>query len=173
MAILKIVTDGNPILRRKCRPVSAVNKRIQSLLDDMLETMYDAPGVGLAAPQVGIPLRVIVMDVGKGPIKLVNPKVTYLSDEEVLDTEGCLSFPGLIGEVWRCKRVRVSGFNEFGEKVSYEGDDLFARCVQHECDHLDGRVYVDIAENVRERTSEDEEEAEEQEELETQEEPEV
>lgn len=164
MTVLRIVTDGDPILRRKCRPVSVVNKKIQNLLDDMLETMYAAPGVGLAAPQVGLPLRVIVMDVGKGPIKLVNPKVTYLSDEEVLDSEGCLSFPGWVGEVWRCSKVRVTGLDEFGQKVSYEGDGLLARCIQHECDHLDGHVYVDIAENLHKLTPEELKAREEQEE---------
>ncbi|MGM9992558.1 MAG: peptide deformylase [Candidatus Bruticola sp.] len=148
MSVFEILTDGASVLRRKCKPVEKVDRKVRDILDRMLETMYAAPGVGLAAPQIGISRRMIVMDVGNGPIKLVNPKVTFLSDEEELGMEGCLSFPGLEGEVWRCTKVRLSGLDENGEKVSYEGEGLFARCAQHECDHLDGRVYVDLAENL-------------------------
>lgn len=148
MSTFTIRTDGDPILRRKARPVEKVDQKVRDILDRMLETMYAAPGVGLAAPQVGISRRMIVMDVGQGPIKVVNPKITYLSEEEELAMEGCLSFPGLEGEVWRCSKVRLSGLDEFGQKVSYEGEGLFARCAQHECDHLDGVLYVDLAEEV-------------------------
>lgn len=149
MPIMKILFEGDPVLRRKCRPVSKVDNKIRDILEDMLQTMYKANGVGLAAPQVGISKRMIVIDVGQGPIKVVNPKITYLSDEEELGLEGCLSCPGLEGEVWRCRSVRLSGLDEFGSKVAYEGEGLFARCAQHECDHLDGRLYIDIAENLR------------------------
>jgi peptide deformylase len=83
------------------------------------------------------------------PIKIVNPKVTFLSDEEELGTEGCLSFPGKEGEVWRCTKVRLTGLNEEGQEVEYEAEGLFARCIQHECDHLDGKLYVDVAEDLR------------------------
>lgn len=146
---MKILFEGDPVLRRKCRRVDKVDNKIRGILEDMLQTMYKANGVGLAAPQVGISKRMIVIDVGQGPIKVVNPKITYLSDEEELGLEGCLSCPGLEGEVWRCSSVRLSGLDEFGNKVAYEGEGLFARCAQHECDHLDGRLYIDIAENVR------------------------
>ncbi len=158
MSTFKIRTNGDPILRRKCKPVERVDQKIRDIFDRMLETMYAAPGVGLAAPQVGISRRLIVIDVGDGPIKLANPKVTFLSDEEELGLEGCLSYPGLEGEVWRCSKVRLSGLDENNQRVSYEGEGLFARCAQHECDHLDGRVYIDIAENVRPVTAHPEEE---------------
>lgn len=161
MSTFKIRTNGDPILRRKCKPVERVDQKIRDIFDRMLETMYAAPGVGLAAPQVGISRRLIVIDVGDGPIKLANPKVTFLSDEEELGLEGCLSYPGLEGEVWRCSKVRLSGLDENNQRVSYEGEGLFARCAQHECDHLDGRVYIDIAENVRPVTAHSEEESEE------------
>ncbi len=161
MSTFKIRTNGDPILRRKCKPVERVDQKIRDIFDRMLETMYAAPGVGLAAPQVGISRRLIVIDVGDGPIKLANPKVTFLSDEEELGLEGCLSYPGLEGEVWRCSKVRLSGLDENNQRVSYEGEGLFARCAQHECDHLDGRVYIDIAENVRPVTAHPEEESEE------------
>lgn len=158
MSTFKIRINGDPILRRKCKPVERVDQKIRDIFDRMLETMYAAPGVGLAAPQVGISRRLIVIDVGDGPIKLANPKVTFLSDEEELGLEGCLSYPGLEGEVWRCSKVRLSGLDENNQRVSYEGEGLFARCAQHECDHLDGRVYIDIAENVRPVTAHPEEE---------------
>ena len=161
MSTFKIRTNGDPILRRKCKPVERVDQKIRDIFDRMLETMYAAPGVGLAAPQVGISRRLIVIDVGDGPIKVANPKVTFLSDEEELGLEGCLSYPGLEGEVWRCSKVRLSGLDENNQRVSYEGEGLFARCAQHECDHLDGRVYIDIAENVRPVTAHSEEESEE------------
>ena len=160
MSTFKIRINDDPILRRKCKPVERVDQKVRDIFDRMLETMYAAPGVGLAAPQVGISRRLIVIDVGDGPIKLANPKVTFLSDEEELGMEGCLSYPGLEGEVWRCSKVRLSGLDENGQRVSYEGERLFARCAQHECDHLDGRVYIDIAENVHPVTANPEEETE-------------
>lgn len=162
MSTFKIRVNDDPILRRKCKPVERVDQKVRDIFDRMLETMYAAPGVGLAAPQVGISRRLIVIDVGDGPIKLANPKVTFLSDEEELGVEGCLSYPGLEGEVWRCSKVRLSGLDENGQRVSYEGEGLFARCAQHECDHLDGRVYIDIAENVRPVTAESQAESEEE-----------
>lgn len=164
MSTFKIRINDDPILRRKCKPVERVDQKVRDIFDRMLETMYAAPGVGLAAPQVGISRRLIVIDVGDGPIKLANPKVTFLSDEEELGMEGCLSYPGLEGEVWRCSKVRLSGLDENGQRVSYEGEGLFARCAQHECDHLDGRVYIDIAENVHPVTANPEEEAEDEQE---------
>ncbi len=161
MSIFQIRINDDPILRRKCKPVERVDQKVRDIFDRMLETMYAAPGVGLAAPPVGISRRLIVMDVGDGPIKLANPKVTFLSDEEELGMEGCLSYPGLEGEVWRCSKVRLSGLDENGQRVSYEGEGLFARCAQHECDHLDGRVYIDIAENVHPVTANAEDKSEE------------
>lgn len=154
MAKLEIKLDGDPVLRRKTKAVVAVDKKVQRLLDDMLETMYAAPGVGLAAPQIGISKRLVVVDVGEdessqGPLKLVNPKIVAHGDQEELSPEGCLSFPGLVGDVWRNTKVTVRALNEVGEPVKIEAKGFLARALQHEIDHLDGICYVDLAENVR------------------------
>ena len=118
-----------------------VTRRVRSLIDDMLETMYAAPGVGLAAPQVGIRQRVIVVDVGEGPITLVNPEVIAKEGEQ-LGIEGCLSLPDLVGEVRRAKRVAVKGHDRRGRPTTVEGEDLIARVLQHEVDHLDGILFI-------------------------------
>lgn len=169
MAIMRILTEGAPVLRRKCKPVEKIDERIRQLLDDMLATMYAAPGVGLAAPQVGISKRLVVIDVGDegpGPIKLVNPKWKPLNDEEELGAEGCLSCPGIQGDVWRSTAVSVKALNEFGEHIEFEAKGFFARCVQHELDHLDGILYIDKAEEVRSNQAGEGEETEESEEAE-------
>ncbi|MCR5660945.1 MAG: peptide deformylase [bacterium] len=162
MTLLNIKTQENSVLRRKAKPVKAVDLGVQRLMHDMLETMYKAPGVGLAAPQVGISKRIIVVDVGEegpGPVMLANPKLIVLGDEEELGSEGCLSCPGLIGDVWRASKIAVKGLNENNEKVTVEAEGFFARALQHEIDHLDGILYIDKAENIR--TPEEEAQAQE------------
>lgn len=142
MALRNIRTYGDDVLRKKCRKVDEVNDRLRLLIKDMIETMYAADGVGLAAPQVGILKRVVVIDVGDGPVVLINPEI--LSKEGCyVDVEGCLSVPGEQGEVERPEKLTVRALNENGEEVTYEAEDLFARAVCHELDHLDGVLFVD------------------------------
>ncbi|MGI5844668.1 MAG: peptide deformylase [Candidatus Xenobium sp.] len=155
MATLDIKFLPDPILRRKARPVSRVDARIQRLLDDMLETMYASNGVGLAAPQVGISQRLIVLDIGDGPIRVVNPRLTFLGDEEELATEGCLSVPGVVGDVWRSLRILVRGLDENGRSLKLQAEGFLARAFQHEVDHLDGVLFVDKASDVRPITTEE------------------
>ena len=140
--ILQVVTEPDPILRQKARSVKKVSKRIKTLTQNMLETMYDADGVGLAAPQVGIDERIIVIDIGKGPIILINPEITGKSGQE-RDMEGCLSIPGQKAYITRASKVTVIGINPQGEKVELEGDGLLARAFQHEIDHLNGILFID------------------------------
>ncbi len=156
MAILEIKTDPDPILRQKARPVGQVDARIQRLMEDMLETMYAARGIGLAAPQVGISQRVIVLDLGEGdgPIRVVNPKLKPLGDEEELATEGCLSVPGRQGEVWRATSVLVRGLDENGRPFKRQVEGWLARVFQHEVDHLDGHLFTDTASNIHEVSAE-------------------
>ena len=155
MAIRKIVKDGDPVLLKTCKPVEKFNARLHELLDDMKETMYDAEGLGLAAPQVGIIRRIVVIDVGEGFIELVNPEILEVSEETVRAAEGCLSFPGIYGYVTRPKTVKFKAQNRFGEWYEMEVSDLFARCVCHECNHLDGIV---LPMNIEEYIEDDDEE---------------
>lgn len=155
MAIRKIVKDGDPVLLKTCKPVEKFNDRLHELLDDMKETMYDAEGLGLAAPQVGIIRRVVVIDVGEGFFELVNPEILEMSEETVRGAEGCLSFPGIYGYVTRPKTVKFKAQNRFGEWYEMEVSDLFARCVCHECNHLDGIV---LPMNIEEYIEDDDEE---------------
>ena len=142
MAIRTIRTKGDDVLRKKCRKVDAVNDRLRVLIKDMIETMYAADGVGLAAPQVGILKRLVVIDIGEGPVVLINPEILSMEGRYV-DVEGCLSVPGEQGEVERPEKLTVRALNENGEEVTYEAEDLFARAVCHELDHLDGVLFVD------------------------------
>lgn len=142
MALRNIRKYGDEVLRKKSRHVDIINKRTIMLLNDMLETMYNAQGVGLAAPQVGILKRLVVIDVGEGPIFLINPKIIE-TEGKVIDTEGCLSIPGEEGEVERPERVVVKAMNEKGEEITLEGTGLLARAFCHEIDHLDGILFVD------------------------------
>ena len=142
MAIRNIREDGDPILRKKARPVTEFNERLFELLDDMAETMYDAPGVGLAGPQVGVLRRVVVMDVGDGLLELINPEITKTEGEQTGE-EGCLSLPGLCGLVKRPMSVIVKAQNREGKWCVYKGEELKARCFCHEIDHLDGILYKD------------------------------
>ncbi|NWK11703.1 peptide deformylase [Clostridium cadaveris] len=142
MALRNIRTYGDDVLRKKCRKVDAVNDRLRVLIKDMIETMYAADGVGLAAPQVGILKRLVVIDIGEGPVVLINPEILSMEGCYV-DVEGCLSVPGEQGEVERPEKLTVRALNENGEEVTYEAEDLFARAVCHELDHLDGVLFVD------------------------------
>ncbi len=155
MPILDILKFPDPVLRKKCEEVKRVDAQIQKLLDDMADTMYDAPGVGLAAPQVGITKRVIVVDVSLKSededelledrshlIKLVNPEIIYSEGEE-LGEEGCLSIPGFTSDVRRSAVVGVSALNDQGDKTELEAEGLLARVIQHEIDHLDGVLFID------------------------------
>ena len=141
MAELEIGTCPDSILLREAQTVAKVSSRIRRLAHDMLETMFAASGIGLAAPQVGVQKRVIVVDVGDDPLVLVNPKVTAAEGER-LGLEGCLSVPDLVGEVRRAEWVMVNGLNHRGRPVSVEGEGLLARVLQHEIDHLDGILFV-------------------------------
>jgi peptide deformylase len=130
------------ILRKKSRCVEKIEERILQLLDDMVETMYKEDGVGLAAPQVGILKRVIVIDIGEGLIKLINPEIVEQQGEQQ-DEEGCLSVPGIVGEVTRPYKVKVKGINELGEEIEIEATGLLARAFCHEIDHLEGILFID------------------------------
>jgi peptide deformylase len=157
MALRDIVTLPNPVLRRKAHKVTVFDKDLQQLIDDMVETMRQAPGVGLAAPQVGESIRLIVVEYGEEneaeeqPKKLyvvVNPEIIQASEERVMGVEACLSLPGLAGEVERNKQIVVKGMNRFGKPARIKVDDWFARIFQHEIDHLDGVLFTDRAEKV-------------------------
>ncbi|MFL0268216.1 peptide deformylase [Candidatus Clostridium radicumherbarum] len=142
MALRNIRKIGDEILRKKSRTVDEVTDRIRILLSDMLETMYTADGVGLAAPQVGILKRLAVVDVGEGPVYLINPVILETEGEDI-DEEGCLSIPGEQGAVLRPKKIKVKTLNEKGAEVIIEASDFFARAICHEMDHLDGVLFVD------------------------------
>ena len=149
MAKLKIRTENDPVLRQVCRPVDAITPRILTLLDDMIDTMRAADGVGLAAPQVGVLRRVVVIEVEPGNVlELINPKIiAYAGQQE--ETEGCLSLPGRSGTTRRPMHVTVKAMNRHGETVTYTGSGLLAKAFCHELDHLDGKLYIDIAKNIQ------------------------
>lgn len=161
MAIRKIRTMGDRVLTKKCRPVEEMTPKIKTLINDMLDTMYDAYGVGLAAPQVGILKRIVVIDVGDRPWVLINPEITETSGEQTGD-EGCLSLPGKSGTVTRPNVVTVKAYDENMEPFTLTGEGLLARAICHECDHLDGIMYVEHVEGeLRDTVYDDEEEDEE------------
>ena len=144
MAQLQIRKAGDECLRKVCRPVDAITPRVLTLLDDMLETMRAANGVGLAAPQVGVLRRIVVVEVEPGEVyELINPKIIAFSGEQE-EQEGCLSNPGKYGVTKRPKHVTVRAMNRDGETYELTGSDLLARAICHECDHLDGRLYTDV-----------------------------
>lgn len=145
MALRKIVTLEDPVLRKTSRKVEKFDKRLWDLLDDMKDTLYSADGAGLAAVQVGILRRVVVIDVGDGLMELVNPEITERSDEKQEEVEGCLSIPGRYGVTERPEWVKVKAQNRDGKWVVYKGEGLKARCFCHELDHLDGVLYIDNA----------------------------
>lgn len=141
MALRQIRIMGDEKLEKVCRPVTEMTPRTQELIRDMLDTMYDANGVGLAAPQVGILKRIVVIDVGEGPIVMINPEILETSGEQT-GQEGCLSLPGQAGIVTRPNYVKARALNENMEAFEIEGEELLARAICHECDHLEGIMYV-------------------------------
>ena len=145
MAIREIRVMGDDVLTKPCKEVKCMTPRTAILIEDMIDTMYDAMGVGLAAPQVGILKRLVVIDVGEGPIVLINPVILETSGEQTGD-EGCLSVPGKAGQVTGPNYVKVKALNENMEEVIYEGEGLLARAFCHEIDHLDGHLYVEKVE---------------------------
>ena len=142
MAIRIIRTDEDPILRKKAKTVEKIDDRVKTLIEDMGETMYDADGVGLAATQVGVLKRIILVDVGEGLLEMINPEIMESSGEEI-DEEGCLSLPGVNGEVPRPEAVTVKGLNPEGQEIIIEAKNLFARAICHEIDHLNGVLFTD------------------------------
>ena len=155
MAIRNIVKLGDDVLRKRCRRVDKFDKRLWTLLDDMADTMYEAEGAGLAAPQVGILKRCVVIDVGEGLIELVNPEIMAAEGEQIC-IEGCLSVPGKRGKVVRPAVVRVHAQDRKGNHIELEGDDFLANAICHELDHLDGVIYVDkMIEDVTDQYGED------------------
>lgn len=145
MAIRNIREIGDEVLTKECREVKELNDRTRQLIDDMLDTMYEANGVGLAAPQVGVLKRIVVIDAGDGPLVLINPKIIE-TDGSQTGSEGCLSVPGKAGNVTRPNYVKAVAFNRDMEEITVEGTELLARAICHECDHLDGKLYVDLVE---------------------------
>lgn len=142
MALRKIVVEGDPVLKKKSRPVEKFDARLAELLDDMRQTLYSAEGVGLAAVQVGVLRRVVVVDVGDGFLELVNPEIIEAEGEQ-RESEGCLSLPGEYGETIRPAVVKVKAQNREGKWCIYKGDGLKARCFCHEIDHLDGILFTE------------------------------
>jgi peptide deformylase len=176
MALREIIFLPEPILRRKAKPVTKFDKELQTLIDDMIETMRDAPGVGLAAPQINIPQQLAVIEYAEGededeaaaedapprPKKLyvlINPEIVKVSEEKVMGIEGCLSIPGLVGEVERYESIQVKALNRHGSPVKLKVKGWMARIFQHEIDHLNGVLYTDHATHVW-KPSVDEEETE-------------
>ncbi len=147
MAKRNIVKVGEDILRKKCREVTAFDDKLWVLLDDMYETMKDANGCGIAGPQVGILRRVVVIDVGEGPIELVNPVITSVKGKQ-REVEGCLSVPGQWGYVTRPAKVKVTAQNRYGKEFKVEGTEMLARALCHEIDHLNGIIFTDIADEM-------------------------
>ena len=144
MALRTIRIMGDDKLEKVCKPVKEMTQRTKELIDDMLDTMYDSEGVGLAAPQVGILKRIVVIDVGEGPIVMINPEILETSGEQT-GQEGCLSLPGQAGIVTRPNYVKAKALNENMEEYVIEGTELLARAICHECDHLDGITIMDHA----------------------------
>ena len=143
MALRNIVKYGDPVLRKKSRVVEKFDEKLSSLIDDMLQTMYNAEGVGLAAVQVGILKRVVVIDIGEGPMELVNPEIISVSDEIQVTEEGCLSLPGQSGTTSRPLTVKVKAQDRNGKWHIYKGTEFKAKAFCHEIDHLDGILYID------------------------------
>lgn len=152
MALRTIRTEGDQVLKKISRPVKEMTPRIRELIVDMLDTMYDSMGVGLAAPQVGILKRIVTIDVGEGPIVLINPEILETSGEQTGE-EGCLSVPGMSGMVTRPNYVKVKALDINMQEVEYEGTELLARAFCHELDHLDGKMYTELVEGELHRAT--------------------
>lgn len=156
MATRKIREIGDEVLTKPCKEVTKITLRTKVLINDMLDTMYEALGVGLAAPQVGVLKRIVVIDVGEGPIVLINPEIIETSGEQSGE-EGCLSVPGKSGLVTRPDYVKVRALNEDMEEIELEGEGLLARAFCHEIDHLDGKMYTELVEGELHKVTYDEE----------------
>ena len=154
MAIKTILTEPNKILREVSNPVDHVGEEEQKLMDDMLETMYAAPGIGLAAIQIGIPKRIIVMDISrkkenKNPLHFVNPEIVWKADEDIIYEEGCLSVPNQFAEINRPKECHVKYLDYFGQPQLFKAEGLLATCIQHEIDHLEGILFIDYLSKLK------------------------
>ena len=154
MALREILTEPNEILRKKSLPVEKVDKSIQELMDDMLETMYAAPGIGLAAIQVGIPKRIIVMDISKKkdekvPMYFVNPEILNKSDDNSVYEEGCLSVPGQFAEIEGPKKCKKKFLDYYGHPKEIDAEGMLATCIQHEIDHLEGILFIDYLSKLK------------------------
>ncbi len=149
MALRKIVTVGDSVLNKPCRPVTKFDRRLHVLLDDMADTLADAQGAGLAAPQVGVLRQVVLVDVGEenGYLELINPEILETSGEQT-GLEGCLSVPGKWGLVTRPFYVKIRAQDRYGEWFEAEGEEIVARCFCHECAHLEGQLYTDVADKM-------------------------
>ncbi|EGO63248.1 peptide deformylase [Acetonema longum] len=147
MAILEIKKAGDPVLKERAQAVTKIDRKVKELLDNMAQTMYGAEGVGLAAPQVGILLRIVVIDAGEGLVELINPEIVE-SDGTQVASEGCLSIPGVYGDVERYADVTVEGLNRSGKKIRIAANGLLARALQHEIDHLNGILFIERAKTV-------------------------
>ena len=159
MATRKIREMGDPVLENKCKEVKEITPRVQELIDDMFDTLYEANGVGLAAPQVGILKRIVVIDTtGEDPILMINPRIVEMSGEQT-GYEGCLSVPGKSGQVTRANYVKAVAYDGNMEPFEVEGTELLARAIQHELDHLDGHLYVEKVEGPLQDVEDTEEEA--------------
>ena len=152
MALLDIKKAGAPVLKEVCAPVQRVDAKLKALLDDMAQTMYKSNGIGLAAPQIGKAIRVVVIDVGEGLIEMINPLITH-REGKVIDSEGCLSVPNIFGDVERAEKVTVEFTNRFKKRKKLKAEQLLARCIQHELDHLDGVLFIDIAKSLRQEAA--------------------
>jgi peptide deformylase len=152
MAVYQVLTTPNEILRTKAAPVKTINAGVIRLLDNMRDTLYAFDGVGLAAPQIGVSKRIIVVDIGDNLIELINPEIISREGEQT-GTEGCLSVPGTVGIVKRYNQVTVKGLDREGKEIFYEGERLLARALQHEIDHLEGILFIDRASEVRKEDS--------------------
>lgn len=150
MATYKVLDREDPVLRKISKEVPKITPNVLKLINNMLETMYEYNGVGLAAPQVGVLKRIIVVDIGEGPIALINPEILEREGSQI-GQEGCLSCPDMWGDVDRAKHIKIKGITPKGEEITFEADDYLARALQHECDHLDGVLFIDKVQKLKVR----------------------
>ena len=148
MAVLDIMKAGHPVLKQVAEPVEFVNKKMRTLIEDMAETMYKTDGVGLAAPQIGVSQRIIVLDDGNGLLELINPEITHKEGSQI-GLEGCLSVPGYYGDVERFDKITVKAIDKHNKKVTIKAEGFLARILQHEIDHLAGHLFIEKAENLQ------------------------